>query len=202
MMASVDTSISSTPSSIAPAARTEWQLPPATPDTASSGPAAAWRHQVGCATSGQAHGDGSQGNPDDQRARLQCEPSTAPAAQRHHLDDEHARGAPKTKAAAAYRPSSAERLGSTAAVAPDAADRGLPATLAPLREMWTFSAQRAWCRHRGRDAPAASKRSKILLSRSFIKGREVLGVLVLPGPPENRLSPVNRCVMPPSGTTA
>ena len=57
-----------------------------------------------------------------------------------------------------------------------------------------------WCRRRdpGWTTVSSAKRAKILLSRSSISEVKSSGLPVLPGPPGNRLSPVNRWVLPPA----
>ena len=89
--------------------------------------------------------------------------------------------APKTKAAAAYRPSSAESV-STAAVAPDLPlIVGLPATLAPLREMWTFSAERGVVTVAGMHHGGVVEAVEDLAFKIIHQGREVLGSVGLTG---------------------
>jgi hypothetical protein len=60
----------------------------------------------------------------------------------------------------------------------------LPAPLAPRREMRSFGIERGVVTVAGMHHRGVVKRSKILLSRSFIKDVKFSGLLVLPGPQE------------------
>ena len=83
--------------------------------------------------------------------------------------------APKTKAAAAYRPSSGDS-GCTAAISPNLPlIAGLPATLTPLREMRSFSAQRGVVTVAGMHHGGVVEAVKDLAFKIIHQGREVLG---------------------------
>ena len=159
------------------------------------------RHQVGHPTPGPgAHGDGSQRNADDQGARLQGEPEVRrQQPQRHHLDDKHAGRGTEDQCRRGV-PTKLGESGSTTAVSPDLLlIAGLPATLAPLRELRSFGAERGVVTVAGMHHGGVVKAVEDLAFKIIHQGSEVLwSCWSCPGPPGNRLSPVNRCVMPVS----
>jgi hypothetical protein len=58
--------------------------------------------------------------------------------------------------------------------------------------------RRQWCRHRGLDRPPCRRRTPNPASRSSMRGLELSHIVVRPGPPGNRQSPVADLFTPTS----